>query len=111
VASGSYNYTKAINPNHPDGDKIKLLGNPSNPENRILNFSNVRAGIDISNSNKIGLILGFKIIEDNTANCGIYATKNSCLTISNTIIQGFVSVGYIGIQANESTVYISSYFK
>ncbi len=90
VADGTYNYTSAIEVKHSEGDKIHILGNVSNPNNCLLDFSECSKGFLIQNGNKIGLIDGFKLYGNSTVNEGVSVTTGSYANCgANLIVENF----------------------
>lgn len=96
VSDGVYNYTRSIQIKHPDGDRIKIVGNQVNPNNCILNFSNCSFGIEVNTANKLRLFNGFTLVGTNSIpdsfghTYGIYVVYNSYIFCGPQIqIQNF----------------------
>jgi hypothetical protein len=104
VADGTYNLTSGLNFNHPDGERIQLLGNTSTPSNCVLSVA--VSGFDclfVSNGHRLGLVNGFKFLKtakalaaDNTT--AILSTQGSVIICGSSII---VDNWYYGIAARE----------
>lgn len=90
VADGTYNNHPTIVLDHPNGDRIEILGNTSSPGNVVLNFVGQK-GIYASNGNTIGKIDGFTLVGDQT-NHGIGAYYNASIILGpNMIVRNFRS--------------------
>jgi hypothetical protein len=61
VADGTYTYTASIYCAHPDGDKIKIIGNTTTPANCTINFS-TSDGIYLPQGFQLGEIDGFRFV-------------------------------------------------
>jgi hypothetical protein len=109
VADGNYYYTSPVEVTHPEGDKIYIVGNPTNPEYCRLNFSDIDgSAIVATNGSTLGKIMGFLLYGDGISNPvkrGIYAYANSNIYCSNMIINNF----WAGVFAQyDSSIYAYS---
>jgi hypothetical protein len=113
VADGIYNYTSTIEVKHSEGGQIQILGNVSNPNNCLLNFSGCNQGFLIQNGNKIGLIDGFKLYGNGTVQEGVYVTRGSYAKCgANLIVDNFergIFVHYNSYAMVTSTAINNSY--
>ncbi len=105
VADGAYNINKTISITHPDGDKINIIGNPTNPTNCTLNFSNCENGFLIANGNRLGLLQGFSLVGDNIVTRGINVCQSSVLVSCDLIVQQFK---YDGVFAGTSSSLVAT---
>ncbi len=63
VADGTYKYgTTSIVANHPDGARLRLRGNPSNPASCKITWDSYHSGIVVSDGHRLGLVEGFELI-------------------------------------------------
>lgn len=113
VADGTYNLTSGINLNHPDGDRIWLIGNQATPDNCVLMGPNPPTfnGLSCTNGNVFGLADGFKInlpakavLANNYS--GIYAGTGAVILLGPNIK---VNNWYYGINASYNAGILADY--
>lgn len=107
VADGSYTLTGSINLNHPQGGKIRLIGNQINPNSCILTVADSATfdAIVCSNGNVFGLLDGFTITRPLKAEVPINTTAILALR-NSTIICGTsirVSKWFYGLAARDNS--------
>ncbi|HMV66109.1 MAG TPA: hypothetical protein PKA64_04620 [Myxococcota bacterium] len=86
VAAGTYNLTAPIRPRHPDGARIRIVGDPANPASRVLSFSNVTAGFDLGGGYALGAFTGFEIRGGANAVDGVRISGRSTLIEGTDLI-------------------------
>lgn len=113
VADGTYNLASGINLNHPDGDRIRLLGNQTTPDNCVLMGTNppTFSALSCTNGNTFGLVDGFKInlaAKATLANnySGIYAGTGATIVLGPKIK---VNNWYYGINASYNATIFADY--
>lgn len=88
VADGVYNNYERIIVSHPNGARINIMGNTTNPTNCTINFS--LSGLMVSNGNTLGLIDGFTFVGIGDG-AGIFAQNNATITCGpNMIVKEFM---------------------
>lgn len=66
VADGTYNYgSTTVVANHPDGARIVLRGNPSDPSRCKIVWDAYHSGIIVSDGHRLGRVEGFELIGQN----------------------------------------------
>jgi len=88
VADGTYTYASEILVEHPQGDRIKILGNTTTPANCVLECSD--RGFRIAPSSKLGLLDGFTLDGNDTSDYGLYVQRSGFITCGlNMIVHDF----------------------
>ncbi len=94
VEDGNYTINDLLEISHPNGCRIKIIGNLANPEQAILQFTS-STGIFVRNGASIALIDGFKILGPGSSilhSNGIHAQHNGSIKLgANIIIDGWYS--------------------
>ncbi len=113
VADGTYNLTHGIDLNHPDGERIRLLGNQTTPDNCVLMGTNppTFSALSCTNGHKFGYVNGFKIdlaAKATLANnySGIYAGTGATIVLGPKIK---VNNWYYGINASYNSTIFADY--
>ncbi len=107
VANGTYSSLSEINIHHPQGDRIYIVGNTTTPTSCVLQFTG--NGFNVTDSNKIGLINGFKLVGANTG-YGISASYGaSAYCGANMEITGFQHGVYAEYGGTVKADYVHSY--
>lgn len=110
VADGTYTVTSSISANHPNGDRIKIIGNETTPSNCVLQVTGEPTldMIYVTNGNKLGYLNGFRINATTKATLahnyhGIKAENGAVIVCGNKIeVNNF----YYGIAAKYgATIY------
>jgi len=126
VADGNYVLTSGINGNHPNGDRIRLIGNQAAPSDCVITISGLATfnAFTVSNGNVFGFLDGFRfdqpsksVLAQNfsaviamngaTINCGPHIETNNWYyginsSYNSTIICDYAKVtnaGDVGIWA------------
>ena len=61
VADGNYSNLQTIEITHPNGDRIHILGNTTNPGACVLAFQSDQVGIHVKDGNRLGRMEGFHL--------------------------------------------------
>lgn len=104
IADGTYNTSASINVNHPNGDRIQIIGNTGSEASVLLNFNNNTSGIQCFSGNRLGLLNGVTIQGTWTGSgatglslSGIRASANSLIQCGDSVT---VTDFYYGAQAD-----------
>lgn len=108
VANGNYNYNAAIVINHPDGDRIRILGNTATPSNVVLTFTTNTNGLQLTGGQRLLSFNGFKLVNSlatNTAGAvivqnGSYANVGPALEMSGFVFGVFAAYDSSVVAAN-----------
>ena len=91
-------YTESINVAHPNGDAIHIVGNTQDPSACVLQFNGV-SGVVADNGNSIGLINGFTINGNATANSyGVYAKRIASIILGDSAVISNFDKGVVAEQ-------------
>ena len=108
IANGTYTNLNTIHVNHPNGDRIHIVGNTADETQVKLNFALDQSGIVVEDGNKLGLIDGLTLT-GNTTSSSVYGVAASD---SSTIIFGTaVTVDSFGdgiLSKGSSSIYCRS---
>jgi hypothetical protein len=107
VADGLYFLTSSINLNHPDGDRIRLIGNETSPSSCVLQVLGMSYfdAVYVSNGHNFGYFNGFRVASTSKADLthnttGILAVQNATLVCGpNVEVDNF----FYGIAARDSS--------
>ena len=101
-AAGTHALTEAISIRHPDGDRIHLIGDPSDSSAVVLQFPGTD-GVFLINGSRLGGIDGLTLQGDGAAGVGVRLMRQSSAFISpGVVIDGF-NTG-IQVVSNSSVV-------
>ncbi|MCH6258206.1 hypothetical protein MLD52_16715 [Puniceicoccaceae bacterium K14] len=91
IEDGTYNNYQTIVIDLTYGKQVHIIGNPSNPGNVVINFSDSTNGISLTNGNVLGKMEGITLNAGAIpgSSTGIIATKNATFIGSNLVINGF----------------------
>lgn len=100
VADGNYTEYETIVVDHPDGNRIHIQGNTTNPALCALVFQPGVNGVSVSHSRALGMINGFTLQGSDQTGIGIQAYSSGSITTGSAIIvRGFER----GVQASFSS--------
>lgn len=90
---GEYFIDAVLTINHPNGERIRIIGDPGSPADvRLLCTTNC---LEVSDGRSLGLLQGMTLV-GNDASDGVTAKNNGTLTAANLRTEGF-SVGYLAV--------------
>lgn len=106
LEAGTHQLTETLVLHHTHGNRIEIIGNPTQPDSVVLAFSGTAAdvGIEISNGSHIKLISGMSIVGDSTdTSIALKVHQNSSVNIQDLIIERWTGAGIFA--RNNSTIY------
>lgn len=111
VADGSYLLAEPLTFHHPDGRRVRLVGDEASPTNVTLIACTACSGIVVDAGSTLGFVGGFSLVGDGTIGtptdeiAGIQVTQGSVATLGKLQIRGFdTGVGVWGasfVQADD----------
>ncbi len=93
VANGTYNAQETISINHPNADRIQLLGNTSDATQVVLNFKDSAFGMRVTGGARLKLFNGFTLVGGSNPIHGIYVNHGSGLICGPEIIVQDFNIG------------------
>ena len=102
VEDGVYSMGSTLDLNHPDGTRLKIIGNEEEPDRVVLAFHDVVTGVFVSQGHHVGLFSGFKLMGDvETTTWGLEVWEQSSLNADHLIVEQWGNSGvYVGWNAS-----------
>jgi len=87
IADGTYSNLNTIVVDHPNGDRIHIIGNTADETKVKLNFALDESGIVVKNGNKLGLVNGLTLTGNTTSSSvyGVAALDNSTILFGTAV--------------------------